>query len=226
MTFGSRAWRQALNCAVGFAYDLLKRLGFQERYQAEPEDKAVPGELLKLIRHRKGVSLLFGAKDTAHHNASTLQAVSSEVQAMHDNDSRHPAGDTLPPSWEPYRSTPVFTEATVPPGLLRSHRTASGTWALIRVLEGQLLYRVLDPPSERLLNPSVAPGLAEPGVPHEVALLGPVRFQVVFHRLAGLDVQSQGLMVHSSPASGRRHYGPSSSWLRQHDSGSPSSDTA
>jgi len=91
----------------------------------------------------------------------------------------------LPPGCEAYRSTPVFTEATVPPGLLRSHRTAPGTWALIRVLEGRLLYRVLDPPSERILDPIGAPGLVEPGVPHEVAPLGPVRFQVEFHRMTG-----------------------------------------
>jgi len=74
----------------------------------------------------------------------------------------------LPPGYEPYRSTPVFSELTVPPALLRSHRTAPGTWALIRVLEGQLLYRVLDPPSERVLESSGLPGLVEPGIPHEV----------------------------------------------------------
>ncbi len=84
----------------------------------------------------------------------------------------------------PYRRTPVFTEATVPPALLRSHRTAPGTWALIRVLEGRLLYRVLDPRSERTLDPWGAPGLVEPGVRHEVAPLGPVRFQVEFYKMA------------------------------------------
>jgi len=89
----------------------------------------------------------------------------------------------LPPGCEPYRSTSVFTEATVSPGLLRSHHTAPGIWGLIRVLEGRLLYRVLDPLSERVLDPSGVPGLIEPGVPHEVAPLGPVRFQVEFHRM-------------------------------------------
>ncbi len=93
----------------------------------------------------------------------------------------------LPPGYEPYRSTPVFSELTIPPALLRSHRTAPGTWALIRVLEGQLLYRVLDPPSERVLEPSGLPGLVQPGSPHEVAPLGRVRFQVEFHRFGGAD---------------------------------------
>jgi tellurite resistance-related uncharacterized protein len=94
----------------------------------------------------------------------------------------------LPPGRGAYRITPVFTEATVPPGLLRTHRTAPGVWALIRVLEGRLLYRVLNPPSERVLDPSTPPGLVEPGVPHEVAPLGPVRFQVEFHRAEGSGV--------------------------------------
>ncbi len=91
----------------------------------------------------------------------------------------------LSPGCEAYRSSPVFTEATVPSALLRSHRTKPGTWALIRVLEGRLLYRVLAPLSERALDPAGEPGVVEPGVPHEVAPLGPVRFQVEFHRMTG-----------------------------------------
>ena len=50
------------------------------------------------------------------------------------------------------------------------------------MLEGRLLYRVLDPPGERVLDPSRAPGVVAPEVPHEVAPLGPVRFLVEFHR--------------------------------------------
>ena len=105
---------------------------------------------------------------------------------MSDPGNSQAASAALPPGCEAYRSTPVFTEATVPPALLRSHRTAPGAWALIRVLEGRLLYRVLDPPSERVLDPAGAPGLVEPGVPHEVAPLGPVRFQVEFHRMTAI----------------------------------------
>ena len=89
----------------------------------------------------------------------------------------------LPPGLERVRSTLVSTEDTIPPGLLRRHRTAPGIWGLIRVLEGRLLYRLLDPPGERVLDPAHAPGVAAPGVPHEVAPLdGPVRFLVEFHR--------------------------------------------
>ena len=93
------------------------------------------------------------------------------------------APTALPPGCAAYRISPVLTEMTIPSGLLRAHRTKPDTWALIRVLEGRLLYRVLDPPSERVLDPAEAPGVVEPGVPHEVAPLGPVRFQVEFHRV-------------------------------------------
>ncbi len=93
----------------------------------------------------------------------------------------------LPEGVAPYRRTPVFTEATIPAGLRRSHSTASGIWGLIHVLEGRLLYRVLGSGTERVLEPGGPPGVVEPTVPHEVAPLGTVRFYVEFHRLGRTD---------------------------------------
>lgn len=100
-------------------------------------------------------------------------------------DTPTPAG--LPPGSTNYRSTPLFTETTVPAGLLGRHATAPGVWGLIRVQEGRLLYRVLEPLSERVLDPAAPPGLVEPTVPHQVAPLGPVRFQVEFYRVKKND---------------------------------------
>lgn len=91
----------------------------------------------------------------------------------------------LPDGLESYRKTEIFTEETVPPGLLRAHSTKAGTWALIHVLEGRLLYRVIDPRvarSEGVLGPDGPTGVVEPTVLHEVQPLGPVRFQVEFFR--------------------------------------------
>ncbi len=93
----------------------------------------------------------------------------------------------LPAGMALYRSTPVFTEASVPSGLLRQHRTAPGVWALIRVLDGRLLYRVLAPLAERVLEPGLSPGVAGPGLPHEIAPLGRVRFRVEFYRAAEIS---------------------------------------
>jgi tellurite resistance-related uncharacterized protein len=84
-----------------------------------------------------------------------------------------------------YRRTDVFTEATVPAGLLKAHNTKPGTWGLIRVLEGELVYRVTDPrrlPAERVLSADAPPGVVEPEILHEVAPRGTVRFYVEFHR--------------------------------------------
>ena len=58
----------------------------------------------------------------------------------------------------PYKSTPVFNENTLPAGLRKEHRTKAGVWGLIRVLEGQVKYRVLEPVSETILDPD-HPGL-------------------------------------------------------------------
>ena len=90
---------------------------------------------------------------------------------------------TLPEGLEHYKSTSEFTESSIPAGLLRSHATAPGVWGRIDVIEGALLYRLLEPAhEEHLLTPGAA-GIIEPGMKHEVAVNGPVRFCVQFHRL-------------------------------------------
>jgi tellurite resistance-related uncharacterized protein len=79
-----------------------------------------------------------------------------------------------------YKCSPVFDQNTLPPALRREHRTKSGVWGIIRVLEGRLRYRVIDPPSETILEPS-RPGLVMPDEPHLVEPLGPMRMQVEFY---------------------------------------------
>lgn len=81
---------------------------------------------------------------------------------------------------QPYKSTPVFDENTLPGGLRKEHRTKLGVWGIIRVLEGQLLYRVLDPVSETVLDPE-NPGRVMPNQPHLVAPIGTMRMQVEFY---------------------------------------------
>lgn len=96
-----------------------------------------------------------------------------------------PAADRLPAGLESYRRTPEFTEADVPAGLLRDHSTKAGVWGLIQVRGGRLRYKVTDPrrlPSERLLTAEAAPGVVEPGIVHQVAPDGAVRFHVQFFR--------------------------------------------
>lgn len=80
----------------------------------------------------------------------------------------------------PYKSTPIFDEITLPAGLRREHRTKPGVWGVIRVLEGRLRYRVLDPVSEIILD-AEHPGLVIPDQPHLVEPIGPVRLCVDFY---------------------------------------------
>ncbi|MBV9778213.1 MAG: DUF1971 domain-containing protein [Acetobacteraceae bacterium] len=45
---------------------------------------------------------------------------------MKESDAAQAGRGGPPPGCEAYRRTPVFTEATIPSGLLRAHRTAPG----------------------------------------------------------------------------------------------------
>lgn len=87
-----------------------------------------------------------------------------------------------PPGQTPqaYRTTAEFDEVTLPAALRREHRTKSGTWGLVRVLEGQLKLTFVDPPSVQIVSPA-APGLLLPEQPHLVEPIGKMRMQVEFY---------------------------------------------
>lgn len=88
----------------------------------------------------------------------------------------------LPDSVVAYRRTPEFTSANVPAALLQAHSTKADVWARIVVLDGELLYRILEPTAtEHRLVPG-SPGVVEPKVLHEVALQPETRFFVEFLR--------------------------------------------
>lgn len=89
---------------------------------------------------------------------------------------------TLPTTVSAYKRTPDFTEHTVPAGLLRSHNTREGVWGKIVVLEGSLLYRILEPTIEEVLLTPDTFGVVEPTIRHEVVPSPGVRFYVDFHR--------------------------------------------
>ncbi len=91
---------------------------------------------------------------------------------------------TIPDNVAQYKSSPVFTQDSVPAALQRSHTTAAGVWGRITILDGSLLYRITDPsqPAEETLLTPERPGVVEPRIEHEVEVVGPVRFQVDFHR--------------------------------------------
>jgi hemoglobin len=80
----------------------------------------------------------------------------------------------------PYRSTPVFDEATLPPALRERHMLKEGAWGVIRVIHGRLKLTYLDPESEMTLDPAT-PGYILPQQAHFVTPLGPMKMQVDFY---------------------------------------------
>ncbi len=89
---------------------------------------------------------------------------------------------SLPVEVESYKKTPEFTEATIPQGLLKAHKTKEGTWGKIVIVSGQLNYRILEPEFEELVLSEKRHGVVEPTVLHEVAPIGEVVFYVEFFR--------------------------------------------
>ncbi|ASY46526.1 hypothetical protein CJD35_18735 (plasmid) [Sphingobium xenophagum] len=81
---------------------------------------------------------------------------------------------------EPFRSTPVFDQNTIPARLRGNHRTKVGVWGVIRVLEGSLNLTYVEPHSQILLTQEVV-GVVKPDQPHFVTPLGNVRMQVDFY---------------------------------------------
>lgn len=81
---------------------------------------------------------------------------------------------------EPYRSTPVFDQDTLPAALRARHSTKAGVWGVIRMLEGELELTYLEPESSILLSPE-NPGVVLPEQPHFVTPRGAMRMQVDFH---------------------------------------------
>jgi len=93
----------------------------------------------------------------------------------------------LPPNTTYVRTTPTFTETTVPAGLLGEHRVAEATWGVLTVHSGSLNF-VFDEPGEHGTDGEIhhlKEGdqlIIPPRRLHHVELAGTVNFDVAFHR--------------------------------------------
>lgn len=91
----------------------------------------------------------------------------------------------LPEDVRAYKRTPDFTCETVPKALTHAHDTKPGVWGRIVVVEGEVLYRILEPtPEEVLLSPATH-GVVEPTMKHDVQPRPGARFYVEFLRAPG-----------------------------------------
>lgn len=91
----------------------------------------------------------------------------------------------LPHCLKPQKETPLFSEHSVPAGLLRSHQLRAGTWGQIVVEAGRVHY-VLEDEGGRtfVLHPGVV-GVVAPERPHHVRPQHAARFRVRFLRCSG-----------------------------------------
>ena len=82
----------------------------------------------------------------------------------------------LPDAAVRFKSTPLFTKISIPRALQRQHETKAGVWGKIVVIDGTLLYEVLEPePRIMMLDPET-PGIIPPEVPHRVQWHEPAGF--------------------------------------------------
>lgn len=90
----------------------------------------------------------------------------------------------LPAGLEAYARSPEFTSDNLPAKLQASHATKAGTWGLLHVLEGKILYRLEAPRSGEKLAAAGETVVIESEVPHRVEFLEPGRMFVEFYRAA------------------------------------------
>ena len=98
---------------------------------------------------------------------------------------KQPNPTKLPDGLEAYHRTDLFTEKTVPSGLLGNHQTKAGVWGLVHVEKGSLRFVVNDDrrvARDTLIGADSPPAIVEPGILHRVAPEGEVTFFVEFWR--------------------------------------------
>jgi tellurite resistance-related uncharacterized protein len=81
----------------------------------------------------------------------------------------------------PYRSTPVFDNQTLPAALRKEHRTRSGVWGVIRVIEGEVRLIRSGGTGEVEILTAERPGVVQPAETHRVEPLGAMRMRVDFY---------------------------------------------
>lgn len=93
----------------------------------------------------------------------------------------------LPAGLRTARTAGPFDEATLPAALRRDHRVAERTWGRLRVLDGAVRFTMATTPPVDIRRTAGESHAIPPGVPHALALDGPVRLAVDFLVPGGPD---------------------------------------
>jgi tellurite resistance-related uncharacterized protein len=91
---------------------------------------------------------------------------------------------TLPAGLVSYARSPDFTPTNLPAQLQAAHSTKAGTWGLLHVLEGKVLYQLEQPNHDEKLAGAGETVVIEATVRHHVAFVEPGRFYIEFYRSA------------------------------------------
>ncbi|MEG1856022.1 MAG: DUF1971 domain-containing protein, partial [Acinetobacter sp.] len=71
-----------------------------------------------------------------------------------------------------YKELPVWTAQTIPQGFKKQHNTKAGTWAKLKIYQGELKFAFLDDAgqvkSEHLFTPEQQPPFIEPQAWHKI----------------------------------------------------------
>jgi len=86
----------------------------------------------------------------------------------------------LPENVTFYKRTPVYTAETLPPGILKNHRTKEGIWCVIEIIEGEIAY-IIGNTEQHILRPGHN-GVIEPQVLHHLKPRGAVKFAIAFYQ--------------------------------------------
>ena len=82
---------------------------------------------------------------------------------------------------EPYKTTAIWDENSLPAAIRGSHNTKAGVWGFLRVLEGAVTLVFEDGSAPVRVTPD-RPALIPPEGKHHVETDGPMRMQVEFYR--------------------------------------------
>jgi hemoglobin len=96
-----------------------------------------------------------------------------------------PIPDRLPDGFEAYARSPEFKSESLPAKLQAGHATKAGTWGVLNLLEGALLYRLEPPETDERLVKAGETVVIESEVAHRVQFIEPGRMFVEFYRRAG-----------------------------------------
>ena len=114
-------------------------------------------------------------------DASTLQAKATRI-AMRFRTTMFPEVKAIAPAsrMRPFRTSPEFTHENMPAVLLREHRLGQGTWGIIRVHKGEILY-FDDDTSAGLSQSAGTVAVVRPDMPHRLEIVGPVSLTLEFY---------------------------------------------